>query len=282
MKRSFICLCLGLTLFWVSTASAVLIDPYDNILPPDGLYGLLYGNYYQADQLNDSSGDKALDIDLTAKVSVLRGLYYRHIGKVPLAFQIIVPFGEVKETKLLQEKSSGLGDTTFGPAIFLYNNDDNKTYLSYWLYLTAPTGEWDRNKTINLGQNHWYVQHQIALEKLWQGFVYDMNLNYYQHQEESDNDYQAPDRFEVEASLAYHFTEKLLFGVHGGGYWDRDEAEVGGASISDSKARRIQFGPTLAYQVTDKLGVNLRWTHDVEARNDTEGDDVWLRFAYAF
>lgn len=282
MKKTVIALCLGLTLFWVGTASAVLIDPYDNILPPDGFYGLFYGNYYQADQFNDSSGNKAADIDLTAKVGVLRGLYYRHLGKVPLAFQLIVPFGELKETQLLQEKSSGLGDVTFGPAVFLYNNDDNKTYLSYWLYLTAPTGEWNRNQTINLGQNHWYFQHQIALEKLWNGFVYDMNLNYYQHQKESDNDYQAPDRFEVEASLAYHVTEKFLFGLHGGGYWDRDEAEVGGISQPDSKARRIQFGPTLAYQLTDNLGVNLRWTHDVEARNDTEGDDVWLRFAYAF
>ena len=114
MKKTVIALCLGLTLFWVGTASAVLIDPYDNILPPDGFYGLFYGNYYQADQFNDSSGNKAADIDLTAKVGVLRGLYYRHLGKVPLAFQLIVPFGELKETQLLQEKSSGLGMTTSG------------------------------------------------------------------------------------------------------------------------------------------------------------------------
>lgn len=282
MKKTVVSLCLGLTLFWAGTASAILIDPYDNILPPDGFYGLFYGNFYQADQLNDANGDKMLDIDLTAKVSVLRGLYYGHMGKIPYALQVIVPFGEVKETKALNQKSSGLGDITFGPAVFLVNNEESGTYLSYWLYLTAPTGEWDKNQDINLGGNHWYFQHQLAFEKLWNGFVYDMNVNYYHHLEESDNDYQAPDRFEVEASLGYHVTEKLVLGVNGGGYWDLEEAEAGGSKLADSKAQRLQFGPTIGYQATERLGVNLRWTHDVSAENDTEGDDVWLRLAYAF
>jgi hypothetical protein len=34
--------------------------------------------------------------------------------------------------------------------------------------------------------------------------------------------------------------------------------------------------------VNEKLGANLRWTHDISAANDTKGDDVWLRVSYAF
>ncbi len=282
MKKLIIILSVGLVFQWASNAGAILIDPYDNILPPDGLYGLLYGNYYHADQLNDSDGDKAVSVDLTAKVAVLRGLYYRHIGKLPFAFQLIVPMGEVKESKLLHEKSSGVGDITFGPAIFLYNNDKSGTYLSYWLYLTAPTGDWDKNQAINLGQHNWYFEHQIAFEQLWKGFVYDMNLNYYHHLEEPDNNYRPPQRFELEASLAYQLTDKLILGVNGGGYWDLENGKVDGDSVPDTKATRLQVGPTLGYQVTEKLGVNLRWTHDVSSKNDTEGDDVWVRLAYAF
>lgn len=282
MKTHVIFFCLGLTFLWVSAAGAVLVDPYDNILPPDGIYGLYYGNYYHADQINDDNGDKAVDVSLTAEVNVLRGLYYRHLGKIPFALQVIVPFGEVKETKLLDEKSSGLGDVTFGPAVFLYNNEKSGTYLSYWLYFTAPTGEWNKNQTINLGQNHWYFEHQLAFEKMWNGFVYDMNLNFYHHLEESDNNYQAPKRFEVEASLAYQVTDKWVVGVNGGGYWDLQNAKVDGNSVADTKASRIQFGPTLGYQATERFGVNLRWTHDISAKNDTQGDDVWLRLSYAF
>ena len=282
MKKLIIPLCLCFVFLWISTAGAVLIDPYDNFLPPDGFYGLLYGNYYHADEFTDGSGNKAADADLTAKVTVLRGLYYRHIGKLPMAFQLIVPMGQVKETKLFNEKSSGVGDITFGPAVFLYANQKQNTYLSYWFYVTAPTGEWDKNQTINLGAHHWYFEHQLAFEQLYKGFVYDMNLNYYQHLEEPDTNYTAPDRFEVEASLAYQITDKFVFGFNGGGYWDQQDGKVDGNGVPGTKAKRIQFGPSMGYNLTPNLGVNLRWTHDLASANDTKGDDVWLRFAYAF
>lgn len=282
MKRLIMGLCLGLILQWSSTAGAVLIDPYDNFLAADGVYGLLYGNYYQADELTGSNGDKLADIDLTAKVSLLRGIGYFHAGKVPLALQVIIPFGEVKESKLLNEKSSGLGDIIFGPGVFLYADQDHHTYLSYWFYAFAPTGKWNPNQAINLGQNHWYFQHQLAVSKMIGRVIGDLNLNYYHHSEESDNDYQAPPRFEVEASLAYQVNDSLIVGLNGGGYWDRDDGEVAGISVADTKMKRVQLGPSLAYNFTEKFGMNLRWTRDISSANDTKGDDVWLRLAYSF
>lgn len=280
MKKMLVSLVLGLTLFWASSSSAILIDPYDNFLAPDGYYGLVYGNYYTADKLVLDSGD--LDFDLTAKVAILRGLKYFHVGNIPVVLQLIVPFGEVKETKLLNEKSSGLGDIIFGPGVFLHADTESNTYLSYWFYAFAPTGEWDRNQTINMGRNAWYFEHQLAFAKMMGAFVYDMNLNFYHFTEESDNNYQAPNRIELEASLAYQATEQLSLGLNGGGYWDLDDAEVNGTSVADTKAKRLQFGPSVNYQFTERLGGNLRWTHDISVDNDTEGDDVWLRFAYAF
>ncbi len=280
MKRTLISLVLGLVLFWGSSASAILVDPYDNFLAPDGYYGLYYQNFYTADKLVVPGGD--LDIDLQANVGILRGLKYFHVADIPVAFQVIVPFGEVKETKLLNEKSSGLGDVIFGPGVFLHANQETNTYISYWFYAFAPTGDWDKNQTINLGRNAWYFEHQLAFAKMMGSFIYDMNLNFYHFTEESDNDYTAPNRFELEASLAYQVNDQLVLGVNGGGYWDMDDGEVNGTSVADTKAKRVQLGPSLNYQFNEKLGANLRWTHDISVSNDTEGDDIWLRFAYAF
>jgi hypothetical protein len=280
MKKLTMTLCLGLTLFWASSACAILIDPYDNFLAPDGYYGLVYGNYYTADKLVTSSGN--LDVDLQATVSILRGLKYFHVADIPVAFQVIVPFGEVKETKLFNEKSSGLGDIIFGPGVFLHADQETNTYLSYWFYAFAPTGEWDATQALNLGRNTWYFEHQLAFGKMMGAFVYDMNLNFYHFTEESDNNYTAPNRFEFEASLAYQATEQLSVGLNGGGYWDLDDGEIDGNSVAETKAKRVQLGPSLNYQINEKLGCNLRWTHDLSASNDTKGDDFWLRFAYAF
>ncbi|GAB6062289.1 SphA family protein [Deferrisoma palaeochoriense] len=283
MRRSITALGTLLALFlWAAPGGAVLIDPYDNIIAPDGYYGLVYLNYYHADELAGPDGDKAADIDLTATVAVVRPLAYFHVGPVAAAFQVIVPFGKVEESDLLDEDSSGLGDIIFGPGIFLYTNETTNTYVSYWFYAFAPTGEWDKDQTINLGQNHWYFEHQLAFNQLLGKWVFDMNLNYYHHTEEPDNDWKAPPRFELELSLAYQLTDKLVLGVNGGGYWDLDNGEADGTEVDDTKAKRVQFGPTLGYQVTERFGANLRWTHDLSAANDTKGDDVWLRFSYAF
>lgn len=282
MKRWIVTLGLALALAWTGPARAILVDPYDNVLAPDGVYALGYFNYYTADEFAGPDGNKAASIDLTATVGIARVLAYKTIGPVPLAFQVIVPFGRVEEDKIFKEDSSGIGDIVFGPGVFLYANQGAGTYISYWFYAFAPTGEWDKDQAINLGQNHWYFEHQLAVAQLLGKLVFDMNLNYYHHTEEPDNDYKAPPRFELEASLAYQVTDKLVLGVNGGGYWDLDEAEQNGSSVSDTKAKRVQFGPTLGYQITDKLGANLRWTHDFSAANDTKGDDIWLRASYAF
>lgn len=283
MRGCLVTLGLVAAVLWAGAARAILIDPYDNVLAPDGYYGLAYFNYYQADELTGADGNKAANIDLTATVGILRPLTYFHIGRVPMAFQVIVPFGKLEETKLLDEDSSGLGDIVFGPGIFLYASDESATYLSYWFYVFSPTGEWNEDQVINLGQHHWYFEHQLAVNQILGKFVFDMNLNLYHHLEEPDTDVTLPLRFELETSLAYQVTERLVAGVNWGGYWDLGEAEVNGDSIPGTKLKRFnQFGPSIGYQATDRLGFNFRWTHDFSVANDTKGDDVWLRASYAF
>ncbi len=288
MKGRLTTLCLVAALCWAGSARAILIDPYDNVLAPDGFYALGYFNYYTADEWAGPGGDKAVDIDLTATVGIARVLAYRHLGPVPAAFQVIVPFGKIEEKDVYNEDSSGLGDVIFGPGVFLYTNDDSGTYISYWFYAFAPTGESDQNQDINLGQDHWYFEHQLAYAQLMGKFVFDMNLNYYHHNEGDGagafkgTDVKRPERFEFEASLAYQVTDKLVLGLNGGGYWDLGKWEADGDTVDDTKAKRVQFGPTLGYQITDRFGANLRWTHDISAANDTKGDDIWLRVSYAF
>ena len=104
MKRTIGALGLALALLSTGAARAsVLIDPYDNILAPDGFYGLAYFNYTQADEFMGPSGDDVADVDFTATVGILRPIGYFHLGPVPLAFQAIVPFGKVEEKDVFDE-----------------------------------------------------------------------------------------------------------------------------------------------------------------------------------
>ena len=282
MKKLICSLCLGVVCFLGSRAEAIIIDPYDNALAPDGVYGIFYENYYHADEFTGPNGNKAASADLTSAVSIVRAIAYKHIAKVPLAFQVIVPIGYVEEKKVFHEKSSGIGDIAFGPGVFLYNNDETKTAISLWAYFIAPTGEWDKNQAINFGGNHWIFESQVALNQQFGKFIYDMNINNYFHTKEPDTHTELPDRMELEMSLAYQVTDKLVAGLNGGGFWDLENIKVGGVTVADSKSERTEVGLSAGYTFTDKLGANFRWSHDVTSQNSTTGDNFWLRLSYAF
>lgn len=265
-------------------AGVVLIDSYDNALPPDGFYTLAYPVHQLASRFMGASGDKAADADFQLDMVFLRVLAYRHVGDLPLAFQVIQPFGRVEEKRFLGAKSSGVGDLIFGPGVFLYANEEGGTYLSYWLYAYAPTGAFDAAKPVNLGAHHWYFEHQLAINQAFLGkkLVVDANLNFYHHAEEPDTKLRAPLRFELAAVIGYQVTDQLVAGLHGGAYWDLGDAEVGGAEIPGSAARSVGLGPALSYQLTQRLAATFRWTHDVSAANDFQGDAFWLRASFAF
>jgi hypothetical protein len=265
-------------------AAVVLIDTYDNILAPDGTYALLYPNHYQAGALMGSDGSKVAEADLNLDLVFARVITYKHVGKLALAFQVIAPFGRVEETMLLDQSSSGIGDLIFGPGVFLYTNEASGTYVSYWLYAFAPTGDFDAARSVNLGAHHWYFEHQLALNQTFLGkkVVVDANLNFYHHAEEPDTELKSPLRFEVAASVGYQLTDKLIAGVNGGAYWDLGDLEASGAALADTSARKTALGPMLSYQLTAKLAATFRWTHDLSAANDFKGDDLWLRASYAF
>jgi len=275
---------LGLVSAVPARAAVVLIDSYDNALAPDGYYALAYPNYFHASELRDPTGSKAADADFTLDLLFLRAITYKHIGKLPLAFQAILPVGRLEESKLADAKSSGIGDLILGPGVFLYANEAMGTTVSYWLYAYLPTGDHDTSQApFNLGANHWYFEHQLAVNQiLMKKLVLDANLNFYHHTEDSDTLARSPLRFELAACAGYQLTDKLLAGVHGGAYWDLGDVEVDGVAQPDTKARKAAIGPMLAYQWTAKLATTFRFTRDVSAANDFVGNDFWLRFSYAF
>jgi hypothetical protein len=273
---------LGLAAAVPARAAVVFIDSYDNALAPDGTYALLYPNHFQASEFRDANNAKS-DADLKLDLVFFRALTYKHVGKLPLAFQVILPVGNLDESSLFDSSSSGVGDLIFGPGVFLYTSEKTATAVSYWFYAYAPTGAFDETKVLNLGGNRWYFEHQLAVNQvIAKKLVIDANVNFYHFTEEPELQTRSPLRFELAAIAGYQFTDKLLAGIHGGAYWDLGDIETAGVTTPDTQARKAAVGPALSYQWTPKLGTTFRYTRDVSARNDFVGNDFWLRASYAF
>ena len=270
-------------------AEAVQLDFQDNVASPPGFSAAIYYNNYNADRLTDHMGKKASDLDLSYNVGILKPAYYFKLWNRTFAVNASVPFGTVSSRNGLgeKEKSSGLGDITLSPGIFLYENNQTGTFLSFWEGISLPTGNWSEGRALragpNLGLHYWYLQHQLSFAQLlWKGKVsYDMNINYFQRFKEPRLDIRTGDSFEVEGILGYGITDNWRAGVYADYWTDVRDTKIDGAKIEDSKRKFFSIGPSITYG-TEKWAVHFRFVPDVISENGPKGYQSWLRFFYAF
>jgi hypothetical protein len=61
--------------------------------------------------------------------------------------------------------ASGIGDATYLPSVaYIFREDDTThTYVAATAYVTAPTGTYDASHPVNIGDNRWRIQPQVAV-----------------------------------------------------------------------------------------------------------------------
>jgi hypothetical protein len=270
-------------------AEAVQLDFQDNVASPPGFFGYLYYNNYTAGQLTDHTGKKVSGLDLSYNVVTLRPAYYLKLWNRTFAVNVSIPFGTVSSRNSLgdKERSSGFGDITLSPGIFLYENNQTGTFLSFWEVTSMPTGNWSEGRALragpNLGLHYWYLQHQLSFAQLlWKGKVsYDMNINYFQRFKEPRLDIRTGDSFEVEGILGYGITDNWRAGVYADYWTDVGDTKIDGAKKEDSKRKFFSIGPSITYG-TEKWAVHFRFVPDVISENGPKGFQTWVRFLYSF
>jgi hypothetical protein len=274
---------------FVFPVQATVLDFQDNVANPPGFYGYLYYNNYTAGRLTDYTGKKVSDLDLSYNVGTLKPAYYFKLWDRTFSVNTSIPFGTVRSRNSLGEKerSSGLGDITVSPGIYLYENNQTGTFLSFWEVVSMPTGNWSEGRALrggpNLGLHYWYLQHQLSFAQLlWKGKVsYDMNINYFQRFKEPRLDIRAGDSLEIEGILGYGITDKLRAGIYADYWTDVRDTKVDGTRVDDSKRKFFSIGPSITYG-TEKWAVHFRFVPDVVSENGPKGFQTWLRFLYSF
>ena len=148
-----------------STVNAVDIIPGNAIAPPPkvNVFTATYSALNTGKQYINSK-EQALDTKADASVIMLRYTRTFNFLDQPAAFYIQPSFGKVKPGGILASNndSSGLGDTAFAFAYWPYSNRQAGSYFGTVAYLVTPTGEYDSNELINLGQNRYSGAFQIG------------------------------------------------------------------------------------------------------------------------
>jgi len=142
----------------VHSAGAVNVDAGEYVaLPPGSDAVLVYYQHAERDRLyvkgEQISGQARLDSD----VGILRYGHFMKLGEYTVFPEFLLPFGRVqaKDDVSALGNAGGTGDLLLGMPVWLVNDPARGSYLGVTPYLFLPTGNYDKNRALNLGENRW-------------------------------------------------------------------------------------------------------------------------------
>ncbi|WP_080693564.1 transporter [Pseudomonas chlororaphis] len=200
--------------------------------------------YFQHAESSDfyQQGDKVSDrFKLKTDVSLLRYIHSISLGENAVVEpQFILPYGRLHASGDAGAlgQTTGTGDLILGSPVKWTLGTANNDIFSLAPYLYVPTGSYDRNDALNLGENRWrlllqgaYIHHfnaQWALDTA-------ADVSWFSH----NNDYASDSatlkqktRYEYQAYLRYNLSAQTQFAV-GGGRIEGGKTSVNGIDQDD-------------------------------------------------
>jgi hypothetical protein len=250
-------------------------------LPPPGVYLRDYNQFYYADQVNDSQGNKLADQKAFVYVNaprliwitdteVLGGylgldalvpLKYTYLKGVDQTFGIGDVFGEGTWSSHLKQWDFSLGAGVWAPT-----GDPASEFATY-----AGNGYWGEMLTAGAT---WYPDQ----EKKWALSV----LNRYEfNQKQSHTDITPGQVYTVEGGLSYGVTKTVDVGAIG--YYQQKVTEDSGSLASSARDRVAGIGPEISmFFPSATFGVSLRYAYEFMAESRLQGQTVTLTLTKRF
>jgi len=269
-----------------------------------GFYITQYGQYITADEFVDESGNNAGfhgNPELEVWVSMTQFIYQSDTdtflgGK--WGVNLMIPYvGFDLDTTIFRASDSGIGDIIFGPflqwgpimgqngPIFMHRIE---------LSMTFPTGEYDQNRTLNPGSNHFsfnpYWAATLFLTPRW---TLSTRVLYLWNAENDDpsTEINAPGTTDVQAGQAFHMNFASAFevvpkwfrvGVNG--YWltQTTDNQTNGIDDIDSREQVFAIGPGAVVHFGQNAHLFFNAYFETGAENRPEGNRFTLRFVGHF
>ena len=258
---------------------------------PNGTLGLRTG-FYSANVQKDRQGravDNHLSLDvLSIGAAYIRMTNYQLFG-AQYGFGAVVPFFKMDASLQVQTPGGPLklsadpfrmADAQVVPLILQWNLSRN-LFVNTQFQIQAPTGDYDKNRLISPGLNHWTFSPLLNATYISDtGFEVSSSFQVDVNTRNPATDYKNGVEYRHEFAVGQHFGAWTA-GL--GGYYYRQFSDDDAPNLtSGNRARVMALGPAVSY-----VGPNVppMWLHvykEFDARNRAEGYTVALRVGYSF
>ena len=181
-------------LFMATQAHAGEIEPRAYVNTPVGVNFLLAGYVYSDGGLSTAGSSPVKDAQLEMHTGVLAYARSLDVWGKSGKFDVVLPYSQLSGTAMVEGQPrernvSGLNDPRFrfsvnfygAPALSLqeFANYQQDLIIGASVQVSAPLGQYDKDKLVNLGNNRWFVKPDIGISKAWGGLSLELSTGVY-------------------------------------------------------------------------------------------------------
>jgi hypothetical protein len=171
-------------------ANAGEIEPRAYVNTPVGVNFLLAGYVYSDGGLATSGSSPIKDAQVTMHTGILAYARSLDIWGKSGKFDVILPYsalsGSAKVAGQPRERDiTGFNDPRFRFSVNLYGapaltlqdfaNYRQDLLIGASVQVSAPLGQYDESKLVNLGNNRWFIKPDIGISKAWGGLTVELS-----------------------------------------------------------------------------------------------------------
>ncbi|WP_337013853.1 transporter [Pantoea sp. AS142] len=270
---------------------ALEFSPGDyEMMPADKTFALAYFQYAHSDKYYSQGNKAAGDYRFSSEATLLRVIHgFRPAENISIEPQIIIPFvrADAMGDASPLGSASGMGDIIVGVPFKFRIDNSGGDILSLAPFVYAPTGAYNNERAVNVGENRW----RYLLQGVWihhfsdaWAFTTGADVSWTTANDRYGNNNarlsQSP-RYEYQAYLSYNLTPATQVGFGGG--WI-----TGAKSRIDSMTQDDRLDSTYArisasHFITPAVQLQFSGGRDIAVEQGFRQDtNISLRFGYLF
>jgi len=285
-------------LFFIATqAHAGEIEPRAYVNTPVGINFLIAGYVYSDGGLSTPGSSPIKDAQLNMHTEVLAYARTLDVWGKSGKFDVILPYSELSGSAMVagqprERNVSGLNDPRFRFSVNFYGapalsvqefaNYQQDLIIGASVQVSAPLGQYDKDKLVNIGNNRWFVKPDIGISKAWGSLSLELSTGVYFYSKNDEffggNTLEEDPLYSTQAHVTYSFGRgiwaALSFNYDYGG-----RSTINGVQQDDLE-QNSRVALTIALPVNRNNSIKLYASTGIYTSTGTDFDMVGIFWQY--